>query len=90
LIENDARRYLRETARVLDPLRGVALLSILRPNNGVDSAGDEARMEYGEAHFLQMAADNGLVVANQQGEVFGQYVVCLKRVPAPVMPPLSN
>jgi SAM-dependent methyltransferase len=79
LFENDARRYLSETARVLDPQRGSALLSILRPSNGAQFAGDEARMEYGERHFLQMAADNGLVVAKNYGEVFGQYVVRLKR-----------
>jgi SAM-dependent methyltransferase len=81
LFENDTRRYLRETARVLDPARGSALLSILRLPNGAGSAGNEARMEYGERHFLQMAADNGLVVANIHGEVLGQYVVRLKRAP---------
>jgi SAM-dependent methyltransferase len=84
LFESDTRHYLRETARVLDPGRGSALLSILRPPDGADSAGDEARMEYGERHFLQMAADNGLVVVKKYGEVFGQYVVRLKRALPPV------
>lgn len=79
LLEPDAKHYLREAARVLRPDGRVILSLHTEPPEGVDYAGDEARIDVRLAYFLRMAAECGLALVEDLGSLCGQHAIVLGR-----------
>ena len=77
LLEADAGHYLAESARVLAP-QGRLILSLhTEPPEGVDYAGDEARIDVRLDYFLDMAARQGLRLIEDLGSLCGQHALVL-------------
>jgi SAM-dependent methyltransferase len=79
LLEDDARHYLRESARILKPT-GVLVASVhCDPEPGKKYSGRENRIEVEQAHFLSMARSAGLAMAEDLGSLCGQETLVFKR-----------
>ena len=77
LLEPDAKRYLHETARVLRPAGKIILSLHTEPPEGVNYAGDEARIDVRLDYFLRLAADCGLALVEDLGSLCGQHALVL-------------
>jgi len=79
LLEPDAKHYLRESARVLNR-NGRLILSIHdEPPEGIDYAGDEARIDVRLRYFLQLAAECGLRLVEDLDSLCGQHALVFGR-----------
>ena len=79
LLEADAGHYLGESARVLAP-EGRLILSLhTEPPEGVDYAGDEARIDVRLDYFLKLADAAGLKLVEDLGSLCGQHALVLAR-----------
>lgn len=80
LRERDARHYLKEINRVLEPRWGRAFLSIhCSPGLGKLYSGSEGRIDVDEDYFIKIASENGLALEKRFGDFYGQNLLCLKK-----------
>lgn len=81
LLEEDACHYLAETHRCLRP-SGLALFSIHNnPAPGSKFSGDEHRIDIATEYFVEMAANAGLELVEDIGDICGQDTLLLRPKP---------
>ena len=81
LLERDCDHYLQETARVLKPKGGRAILSIhTSPQAGKSFSGNEARIDIAEEYFLKMAAKHDLKVHERMGMFHDQFLLVFSKI----------